>query len=133
MFKIYLVEDSPLIREDLTATLEELLPVTFVGFAEDEETAVQWLSAPNPADLVIVDLFLRNGSGMGVLRAAQSLPLPHRMVVLSNHATAYVRRECLALGADRVFDKSNDIDALIDYCHQLASGALPNGAPPVPA
>jgi hypothetical protein len=31
-----------------------------------------------------------------------------------------MRRKCLALGADRVFDKSHDIDALVQYCHQLA-------------
>jgi len=39
--------------------------------------------------------------------------------VLSNYATADIRRKCLELGADRVFDKSNEIDALIEYCAQL--------------
>jgi hypothetical protein len=33
-----------------------------------------------------------------------------------------MRRKCLELGADRVFDKSNEIDALIQYCAQLAGG-----------
>jgi hypothetical protein len=33
-----------------------------------------------------------------------------------------MRRKCLALGADRVFDKSNEIDALVLYCDQLAAG-----------
>ena len=44
------------------------------------------------------------------------------MVVLSNYATPDVRRKCLELGADRVFDKSNEIDALIAYCGALAAG-----------
>jgi DNA-binding NarL/FixJ family response regulator len=129
LFKIYLVEDSPVIREELIATLEELLPVKVVGTAEDETSAMQWLSdASHSVDLVIVDIFLRSGSGMGVLRAAQALPLHHRLVVLSNCATAHVRRECLALGAHQVFDKSNEIDALIGYCRQLASDH-PAGGP----
>jgi DNA-binding NarL/FixJ family response regulator len=42
--------------------------------------------------------------------------------MLSNYATPDIRRKCLELGADRVFDKSNDIDALIAYCARLAAG-----------
>ena len=121
--KTYLVEDSPVIRESLIATLEELVPVRVVGTADDESTAVQWLTGDgNEAQLVIVDLFLKGGSGMGVLRCAQSLRPRCKMVVLSNYATPDVRRKCLELGADRVFDKSNEIDALIAYCGALAAG-----------
>ncbi len=121
--KAYIVEDSPVIRESLIATLEELGPVSVVGTAEDETTAVQWLTlASNEVDLVIVDLFLKQGSGLGVLKAAHVLRPRRHMVVLSNYATKDMRRKCLELGADRVFDKSNEIDALIQYCAQLASG-----------
>jgi DNA-binding NarL/FixJ family response regulator len=123
--KTYLVEDSPLIRENLIATLEELVPLEVVGTAEDEATAVRWLSQPGLAvNLVIVDIFLKGGSGLGVLRATQALAHDFKLVVLSNYATEDMRRKCQALGADRVFDKSTDIDALIDYCAELAGGAL---------
>lgn len=120
--KTYIVEDSQLIRENLIATLEELGPVEVVGTAEDEATAVEWLSEPgNRFDLVIVDIFLKGGSGLGVLRAAHALRRQHKLVVLTNYATPDMRRRCLALGADRVFDKSHEIDALILYCGALAS------------
>ena len=46
-----------------------------------------------------------------------------KVVVLSNYATPDMRRKCLELGADRVFDKSNEIDALILYCCRLADGS----------
>jgi DNA-binding NarL/FixJ family response regulator len=125
--KTYIVEDSPVIRENLIATLEELGPVQVVGMAEDETTAVQWLSRPgNQFDLVIVDIFLKGGSGLGVLRAAHTLTRPHKLVVLSNYATPDMRRKCLDLGADRVFDKSNEIDALMLYCDRLATGETGN-------
>ena len=130
LLNIYLVEDSPVIRENLIATLEELVPVRIVGAAEDEATAVRWLADPShPVDLVIVDIFLQGGSGLGVLRAAQGLPQRYRLVVLSNYATPDMRRKCLALGADRVFDKSNEIDALIEYCGRMAAGDLPESSP----
>lgn len=126
VLNIYLVEDSPVIRENLIATLEELLPAQVVGAAEDEATALRWLGEPDhPVDLVIVDIFLKGGSGLGVLRAAQALPRPIKVVVLSNYATPDMRRKCLALGAQRVFDKSNEIEALIEYCAALAAGDCP--------
>jgi DNA-binding NarL/FixJ family response regulator len=118
----YIVEDSPVIRENLIATLEELVPVRVVGTAEDEATALRWLARPGQlVDLVIVDIFLKSGSGLGVLRAAQELHPRYRLVVLSNFATPDMRRKCLALGADRVFDKSTEIDALVLYCERLAA------------
>lgn len=134
MLNIYLVEDSPVIRENLIATLEELLPVRVVGAADDEATAVRWLGDPShPVDLVIVDIFLKHGTGLGVLRAVQSQPRRNHLVVLSNYATPVMRNKCLALGAARVFDKSTEIDALIEYCGQLAVGDSPENSPTAPA
>ena len=127
--KTYIVEDSQVIRENLIATLEELVPVEVVGTAADELTAVRWLlGAANQCDLVIVDIFLKSGSGLGVLAAAQQQKQPTKLVVLSNYATEDIRRKCLALGADQVFDKSHEIDGLINYCARLAAGELGTGA-----
>jgi len=124
--RTFLVEDNEIIRENLVATLQELALVDVVGTAVDEWTAVQWLLEPeNACDLAIVDIFLKSGSGLGVLRGVAAAQPPRRTVVLSNYATADMRRKCLELGADDVFDKSNDIDALLRYCHALA--AMPEG------
>jgi len=123
LLKTYIVEDSAVIRESLIAALEELVPIEVVGTAEDESTATQWLTQPpNVFDLIIVDIFLKSGSGLGVLRAVRALRHRHHMVVLSNYATHDMRLRCLDLGADMVFDKSHELDALIHYCAQLASG-----------
>jgi len=135
--KTYIVEDSPVIRESLIAALEELVSIEVVGTAEDEATASQWLTqAGNHADLVIVDIFLKGGSGLGVLRTAHGRAPENALIVLSNYATPEMRRKCLDLGADRVFDKSRELEAMMQYCAGLASaggadsnrGKLPNGA-----
>lgn len=118
----FIVEDNPTILSNLVATLEELTSVRIVGSAPSEEAAVRGLHEhAADLDLVIVDIFLSAGSGMGVLAAAQGMQLRARRVVLSNFATPEVRRRCLALGAAEVFDKSRDLDALIDYCDKLAA------------
>jgi len=123
VIKTYIVEDSPVILDSLVAMLEEMVPVTVVGTADTESAAVAWLSEPgHDCDLVIIDIFLKRGSGLGVLKALQDQYPERRLVVLSNYATADMRRTCLQLGADRVFDKSNEIDALVQYCDRLAAG-----------
>jgi DNA-binding NarL/FixJ family response regulator len=122
--KTYIVEDNAVIRENLIAALEELAPVQVVGSAADESTALCWLSQTEHAvDLVIVDIYLAQGSGLGVLRHGQTLVHPRRMVVMSNFATRDMRSKCLALGADAVFDKSQEIEALMAYCNQLVAAA----------
>ena len=137
--KTYIVEDSPVIRDSLIATLEELTAIKVVGTTEDEVSALQWLLQPqHEVDLVIIDIFLKSGSGLGVLRGVSAMPKGAKRVVLSNYATVDMRRKCLAMGADQVFDKSHDIDALIAYCTALSESPGPDadwadradGAPP---
>lgn len=115
--KTYLVEDNPTIRDNLVATLEELASVLIVGTSETENEGKAWLAShPSEWDLAIVDLFLKQGSGLGVLAASQNRKSWQKVVVLSNYATQDIRNRCALLGVDRVFDKSNEIEALVDFC-----------------
>lgn len=84
---------------------------------ETEDEGKEWLAAnPEQWDLAIVDLFLRQGSGLGILAACRDRTARQKMVVLSNYATPDVRVRCARTGVDAVFDKSNEIDALVEYC-----------------
>ena len=123
----YIVEDSQTIRENLISTLEEIAPVRVVGFAETEKEANRWLS-DNHCDwqLAIVDLFLREGSGLGVLRGCRDRLACQKVVVLTNYATQDIRERCAALGSDAVFDKSNELEQLLDFCTDATQGAGPH-------
>ena len=117
----FIVEDSPVIRQNLIATLEELLPMRVVGTAEDEQGALQWMRSPDAhCDLLVIDVFLKSGTGLEVLRQASTLRPEARRVVLTNYATPDMRRRCAQLGADRVFDKSAELEELLAYCATLA-------------
>ena len=119
--KTYIVEDNPVILNNLIATLEELADVQVVGSVGNEQDAVRELELrADELDLVIVDIFLSAGSGLSVLRSAREMNLPARRVVLSNYATADMRRRCLEMGADEVFDKSSELEELIAYCEKMA-------------
>ena len=124
--RTYIVEDNATIRENLVGTLEELASITALGWAETENEAKSWLAGNEGQwDLAIVDLFLKQGSGLGVLEACRGRAAVQRVVVLSNYATADMRKRCLQLGADAVFDKSNEIDALVEYCIELHEAPRP--------
>lgn len=122
--KAYLVEDNPTIAENLIATLAELANVDTVGTSDTEKEGKDWLqNHPEQWDLAILDLFLREGSGIGVLAACRDRKPSQKVVVLSNYATVDIRQRCAQLGVDAVFDKSNEIDALLDFCAQQSGEA----------
>ena len=120
--KTYIVEDNVTIRENLVGTLEELTCISAIGFAETEAEASQWLTDhADDWELAIVDLFLKQGSGLGVLQTCRARRPHQKVVVLSNYATPDIRKRCAQCGVDAVFDKSNEIDALIDFCIEQSS------------
>ena len=115
--KTFFVEDNPKIRENLINTLEELALVEAVGSAETAEEGTSWLTGDTSQwDLAIVDLFLKSGTGLGVLKSCQTRGPRQKMVIFSNYATREMRLRCRELGADAIFDKSTEIDALLNYC-----------------
>lgn len=124
----FLVEDSATIRNNLVPTLADLAGARVVAFAEGEKEAVDWLKAHDGNwDLAVVDMFLKEGSGLGVLNGCRDRAPHQRVVVLTNYATAEIRRRCADLGADAVFDKSTELEELFEFC--AAMGASKPAAP----
>jgi DNA-binding NarL/FixJ family response regulator len=124
--KAFVVEDQAPIRESLIEALAELGGIEAAGWAADEKTATAWLRDPaHHWDIAIVDLVLvpGGGSGFGVLQALRQRGPTQKMIVLSGTATAQVRRRCEEMGADGVFDKAMETEAMLDYCVALARAA----------
>jgi two-component system, OmpR family, response regulator len=113
---VFVVEDNADIRETLAGALEELTCVKVVAGAATEDDALAWLAAHDAWDLLIVDLFLRGGNGMRLVQHIQRTRPQQKLIVFSNYVNASVRKRCAQLGVDAVFDKSTEIDALVDYC-----------------
>ena len=122
--RTFIVEDNP----DAFATLSEYLAAAAgaenVGWATGERQARAFLER-NPAawDLAIVDLFLVEGTGLGVLEACRERPARRKVVVMSNYATAEMRSRCRQLGANAVFDKVTELAALVAFCKEAGDEA----------
>jgi DNA-binding NarL/FixJ family response regulator len=126
--RCFIVEDSAIILRNLIDTLEQVLPLEVIGTAVDEPGALAWLGQrPLGGELMILDLFLKQGTGLNVLAMAQKDTSTLRKVVLTNYATPDIRRRCLSLGADRVFDKSSELEELIAYCGELVDALGADG------
>ena len=123
---VFVVEDNAEIQENLVGALEELTCVRVVGGSATEDGALDWIARNSDWDMLIVDLFLKGGSGMRLVQRVQRARTDQKIIVFSNYVNASVRKRCAQLGVDAVFDKSTEIDALVDYCsHQCSMfGAL---------
>jgi DNA-binding NarL/FixJ family response regulator len=123
--KAFLVEDQPAIRDSLIEALSELAGFEIAGWAPDEKSALAWLRDPAHLwDIAIIDLVLHDGgSGYGVLQALRDRPATKQMIVLTGTASPQVRRRCEEMGADGVFDKAMETEAMLDYCAKLSRAA----------
>jgi DNA-binding NarL/FixJ family response regulator len=120
--RVFLVEDAKHMR----GVLEDLLGVIgsfeIVANRATEAEANLWLDEhARGCDLALIDLILEQGTGMGVIARAKASSPDAQVVVLSDYATAGIRRHCLKLGADAVFQKSQEMREFMDFCAGLAS------------
>lgn len=112
-----LIEDSQTIRDSLVPALTEIADANVIAVAE---TATEGLAAlARHADswrLVVLDMLLKEGNGLDVLRARRERRSDQHIVVLTSYATANIRQKALEAGADAVFDKSTELDPFFDLC-----------------
>ncbi len=127
MLNVLLIEDSPLIRRSLIEAIDATGRARVNAFADSAAAALRVLD-DQPFDAVIVDLQLREGSGIDVLAHLQR----HRMldstlaVVLTNPALPTYRERCARYGAHHFFDKSLEFDRVIEVLeHHAAQSRRP--------
>ena len=123
--RILLVEDSPLLRSRLESMLSQYAAFKVTGLASAEAEAVEKLDTV-PYDAIVVDVELRPGSGIGVIRAARARNFENQdgrhvcIIVLTNYDLPTVRERCIAAGADHFLDKMREIDQLMPILLQIA-------------
>jgi DNA-binding NarL/FixJ family response regulator len=109
--KVYLVEDSPLLRERLEQMLNAIPGAQTVGHAPTARDAIAGIRAAHP-DVVVLDIRLEEGSGFDVLRAVHPSSPQTAFYVLTNFAHEGYRRMAEKLGARGFFDKSHEFGRL---------------------
>lgn len=115
-----LVDDDEGLCECLIPVLHDLTDVHVVDVAQTPADAIG-LMAKHEKDweLLILDIDLRNGSGLAVLDACRKRLAHQEVFVLTNMATAQVRKRCHDFGVDAVFDKTAELDKFFERCKHL--------------
>lgn len=115
---VYLVEDSPIIRERLRDMVMELDPGATVLEAASPGAAIAGILENRP-ELVVLDLQLEGGSGLDVLREVNEKLSASRVIVFSNHASQPYRKKCMEMGAAGFFDKAQGFEQVRDKVRQM--------------
>jgi len=123
---VVIVEDSALLRARLTEALNEIPNVEIIGEAESESDAVDLLRRV-PWDAAVLDLQLKKGTGLGVLKAIPmgNRPANAKVIVFTNFAFPQYKDRSLSLGADFFFDKSREFNRVREVLADLATTDSP--------
>ena len=108
--KVYIVEDSPVLLERVIESLAEGGHSRVVGSADTEDEAVNGIVGCAP-DAVVLDIQLREGNGLNVLRRLRNIDMEVRplVIILTNHNYAEFRYRAMSAGTDYFFDKATEL------------------------
>jgi two-component system OmpR family response regulator len=126
--RVYLVEDSPILTKLLVGLIEAEPGAVVVGHSDTAVAAITDIRTLKP-DAIVLDLHLREGSGVDVMRAlrqAGDALLPH-LIVLTNHSGLPYRKAAREAGAHHFFDKSSEIPLMLSLIRSLLGAAKPAG------
>src|SRR4026208_687187 len=118
--QVLLVEDSTVICNLIANIVNNVAGVSVAESVGSEAEAIEGANHGD-ADVVILDLQLRTGTGFGVLRAMRKMARRPAVVVLTNFALSTYRESALALGARHFLDKSRDYERLPGILSELAA------------
>lgn len=127
--KVFLVDDSLVIRQRLKRLLADVEEVQVIGEAEEVQEATDAILKQKP-DVVLLDIHLFNGNGIDVLqRLKKEKPAP-AVIMLTNYPYPQYRQKCLDAGADFFFVKSTEFDQVVPALRKLIQQASGVGGAP---
>lgn len=119
--KVFITDDSAIVRERLVTMVLALPETTMVGQAQDGPEAVDAIRRTRP-DVVILDIRMPGSNGIAVLRQLKKMQPAPKVIMLTNYAYRQYREKCAAAGADFFFDKSAEFDQIPQALEQVRHG-----------
>ncbi len=121
--KVFIVDDSKIVRDGLKKMIEGVDNIEIAGTAENARDAIRSIAEIKP-DVVILDIRLPGPSGIEVLRDIRSKKLPTLVIILTNYPYPQYRKKCEELGADYFFDKVTEIEKVRDALKAMKKRAI---------
>ncbi|MBI5305713.1 MAG: response regulator transcription factor [Chloroflexi bacterium] len=122
--KVFLVDDSAVIRQRLKRMLANVPGVQVIGEAGGVQEATVAIFKQKP-DVVLLDIHLFNGSGIDVLQNLKKVDPTLAVIILTDYPFPQYRQKCIEAGADFFFVKSTEFDRVVPALKQLMERASP--------
>jgi DNA-binding NarL/FixJ family response regulator len=116
--KVFIADDSPLVRERLINLLSDLREIEIVGEAENTLEAIDAIRRLQP-EAVILDIQMAGGSGIDVLRHIKRDEPAPTVIMLTNYSDSQYRKRCTEARADFFLDKSTEFEKVMDVLRGL--------------
>ena len=121
--KVFIVDDSKIVRDRLVILLSDLKKIEVIGQAKSTRQAIVAIRKLKP-DVVILDIRMRDGNGIEVLANIKKDKSSPVIIMLTNYPYPQYRKKCLDAGADFFFDKSTEFERVIEVCQDLIAKPL---------
>ena len=121
--RILIVEDHPIVRRGLAALINAEPDLEICGEAEEPANALNLFEAMRP-DLVLVDLSLKNGSGIDLIKKIRARSPDAKVLVLSLHAETLFADHVLRAGAMGYLNKQEAAEKTVDAIRQVLKGQI---------
>jgi DNA-binding NarL/FixJ family response regulator len=122
VMNVFIVENSSAMRTSLQSVLSDMPKVRLIGQAVSETEAIERIDTLLP-DVVILDIRLQSGSGMGVLEHVKKCHGTIKVIVFTHYTDEICIARCKRAGADYFFDKSSQLMQLREILWELAHQA----------
>ena len=116
--KVFIADDSALVRERVAALISEIEGVEVVGHAGDAPEALEGIQQLRP-DVVILDIRMPGNNGIQVLEAIKKSDAAPVIIMLTAFPYPQYRKKCLEAGADYFFDKATEFEQVAEVLKQL--------------
>lgn len=121
--RVVVIDDHPFVREGLTARLGAEPDFTVCGQGEDIPSGVRVVSETAP-DLVVLDISLRDGNGIDLIKRIKSRLPEVRILVWSMHDESLYAERALRAGARGYVNKAEPTSRLIEALRQIRDGKV---------
>jgi DNA-binding NarL/FixJ family response regulator len=121
--RVLIVDDHPLVREGLTARISAQRDLEICGQASDIDQALSLAGSTQPA-IMIVDLALKRGSGLELIKKVRAGGASPRILVVSAYAEALFAERALRAGAQGYLNKQEAPGSIIEAIRVLLRGEL---------
>ena len=121
--KVLIVDDHPLFRERLVQLVENEPDLSVCGEAETAQEAIELIRTTLP-QLAIVDITLRESSGLELVKSIKALSLGVPVLVLSMHDERVYAERSLRAGAAGYITKDQDATQVVSAIRRVLSGAI---------